>query len=185
MHEKIVIGIAGMPGSGKATAEKALREKGYPVIVMGDEVRGEAERRKLEATPENLGRVMLEIRAEEGPAVLAKRCTPKIKAANSDVVVVDGIRSPQELDEYKKEFQDLILIAIHASPKTRFKRLLFRRRSDDPKDWEAFTARDKRELSVGLGEVIATSDYMIVNEGRKSHLMSALDRILRRCLGNE
>ena len=185
MHKKIVIGIAGMPGAGKASAEEIFRQRGYPIIVMGDEVREEAKRRNLESTPENLGRVMLKIRAEEGPAVLAKRCIPKIEAANSDVVAVDGIRSPQEVDEYKRTFQKFVVIAIHASPKTRFKRLLARGRGDDPEDWETFIARDKRELSVGLGEVIATADYMLINEGKKSRLISELYKILWRCLENE
>jgi len=185
VHEKIVIGIAGMPGSGKATAEKVFRMKGYPIIAMGDEVREEARRRNLAPTPRNLGSVMLQIRAEEGSAGLAKRCIPKIKAANSDVVVVDGIRSLQEVDEFKKEFKNFTLIVIHASPKTRFKRLLSRRRSDDPKDWETFVARDERELSVGLGEVVATADNMVINEGKKSHLIGELDKILRRFLKNE
>ncbi len=185
MQKKIVIGITGMPGAGKASAEEIFRQKDYPIIVMGDEVREEAKKRNLKPTPENLGRIMLQIRAEEGPAVLAKRCIPKIKAANSDIVVVDGIRSPQEMDEYKKAFQNFIVIAIHASPKTRFKRLLARGRSDDPKDWETFIARDKRELSVGLGGVIATADYMLINEGKKSRLMSELNKILWRCLENK
>lgn len=185
MNKRTVIGIAGMAGAGKATAEEVFRRRGYPIIVMGDEVREEAKRRNLEPTPENLGRVMLQIRAEEGSAVLAKRCIPKIGTANSGVVVVDGIRSPEELGELRKAFQNFIMIAIHASPKTRFKRLLFRGRSDDPKDWETFIARDKRELSVGLGEVIATADYMVVNEGRKTHLVTELNRIIWRCLENE
>ncbi|MFQ6095216.1 MAG: AAA family ATPase [Candidatus Bathyarchaeia archaeon] len=185
MHGKIVIGVAGMPGAGKATAEELFREKGYPIIVMGDEVREEAKRRNLEPTPQNLGKVMLQIRAEEGPAVLAKRCIPKIKAAKSEIVVVDGIRSPHEVDEFKRAFKDFVLIAIHASPKTRFKRLLRRSRSDDPRDWEAFIARDRRELSVGLGEVIATADYVVVNEGTRRHLINELKRILWMVIGNE
>ena len=185
MHRKIVIGVAGMPGSGKATAEQLLREKGYPIIVMGDEVRQEAESRNLEPTPENLGKVMLEIREEEGPAVLAKRCIPKIKGANSEIVVVDGVRSPQERDEFRETLKSFFLIAIHASPKTRFKRLLRRKRSDDPSDWQTFAARDRRELRVGLGDVIATADYLVVNERTKSHLHNDLGKILQRVIEDE
>jgi dephospho-CoA kinase len=40
-----------------------------------------------------------------------------------------------------------------------------RGRSDDPSNWEEFEERDLRELKVGLGEVIALADEMIVNEG--------------------
>lgn len=185
MQSKIVIGVAGMPGAGKATVEEVFRKKGYPVVVMGDEVREEAKRRNLKPTPDNFGRLMLQIREEEGPAVLAKRCIPNIRTADSDVVVVDGVRSPHEVDEFKKAFRNFILIAIDASPKTRFRRLRFRARSDDPKDWETFIARDKRELNLGLGELIATADYVIVNEGKKGHIISELNRILWRCLESE
>ena len=182
MHNKIVIGIAGLPGAGKATAEGLFRQKSYPIIVMGDEVRQEAKRRNLEPTPQNVGKVMLQIRAEEGPGIVAKRCVPKIEAANSKVVVVDGIRSPHEVDEYKKAFKDFVLIAVHASRKTRFKRLLHRGRSDDPRDWKTFIARDRRELSVGIGDVIATADYVVVNDGTKKRLINQLEKILRMVL---
>jgi len=174
-----------MPGSGKNTIREIINEFGFPLVVMGDEVRVEAERRNLDPTPENLGEIMLQIRAEEGPGVLARRCIPKIKASNSPVVVVDGIRSMHELKEFRKEFPNFKLIAIHASPKTRFKRLLKRGRSDDPKKWETFVERDQRELSVGIGEVIATADYMIVNEGTKEQFRKKLKQLLKQGLKNE
>lgn len=185
MRRKVVIGVAGMPGSGKATAEQVFTERGYPIIVMGDEVREEAKRRNLVPTPENLGKAMLQIREDEGPAVLAKRCIPKIKGANSQIVVVDGVRSPEERDEYKEAFKSFFLIAIHASPETRFKRLLHRSRSDDPSEWETFTARDRRELSVGLGDVIATADHLVVNEGTKGHLHNNMEKVLRKVIRDD
>jgi len=47
----IVIGVTGMPGAGKDTVRDIVREYGFPVVVMGDEVRAEAARRGLEPTP--------------------------------------------------------------------------------------------------------------------------------------
>jgi hypothetical protein len=38
--------------------------------------------------------------------------------------------------------------------------------------------RDSRELGVGLGRVIATADYMIVNEGAKSQLEREVREVL-------
>ncbi len=182
---KIVIGVTGMPGSGKGVVREIVREYGFPVVVMGDEVRAEAARRNLEPTPENLGKLMLQIRAEEGPGVLARRCIPKIRALDAEVVVVDGLRSPHEVKEFRKVFPKFKVIAIHASPKTRFQRLLRRGRSDDPKDWETFYMRDQRELSVGIGEVIATADYMIVNEGSIEELEAQLKQIIKKVIGDE
>jgi len=181
----IVIGVTGMPGAGKDTVRDIVREYGFPVVVMGDEVRAEVARRGLEPTPENLGKVMLQIRAEEGPEVLAKRCIPKIRALGSRVVIIDGLRSPHEVREFRREFPNFRIIAIHASPKTRFKRLLKRGRSDDPKDWETFYERDQRELSVGIGEVIAMADYMIVNEDSIERLRGEIKRVIRRIIEDE
>ena len=177
MREKILIGVAGMPGAGKATAEEIVRDMGYSVVVMGDEIRDEAKRRGLKPTPENLGMVMLKLREEESPSVVAERCIPKIEKANGKIVV-DGIRSPHEVEEFKRHFPRFTLIAIHTSPETRFQRLFKRRRSDDPKGWETFVERDLRELSVGLGDVIAMADYMVVNEGTQNQLKRQIRKVL-------
>ena len=183
MKAKIVIGVAGMPGSGKATVRHIVEGVGYPVVVMGDVVREEAKRRRMEPTPENLGLIMLKIREEEGPAVVAKRCLPKIKKAEEKVVVIDGIRSLQEVEEFKRHFPNFTLIGIQASPETRFQRLFKRRRSDDPRTWETFIERDTRELSVGLGDVIATADHIIVNEGTKDQLERNVHEVLEDVIG--
>ena len=180
VRRKILIGIAGMPGAGKDTIRKTVQKLGFPVIVMGDEVRSEAKRKGLKITPENLGKLMLQMRKENGPAAVAKRCIPKIKAIESPVIFIDGIRSLHEVEEFKKKFLNVKVLAIHASPKTRFKRLLKRGRRDDPKDWESFVERDRRELKVGLGEVIATADYMVINEGTKKNLEKNLTVFLRK-----
>jgi len=178
--KKILIGTAGMPGAGKDTVKKVVQKLGLPVVVMGDEVREEVRRKGLAITPENLGKVMLQMRRKDGPAAVAKRCIPKIKATKASVVFIDGIRSLHEVEEFKKEFPNFRILAVHASPRTRFKRLLKRGRRDDPQNWEVFVERDRRELKVGLGDVIATADYMVINEGTKRELEANLMRLLRK-----
>lgn len=178
MESKVVVGVTGMPGAGKATVWRLVQKLGYPVVVMGDVVRDEAKRRNLKSTPENIGFVMLKLREEEGPYVVAKRCIPKIKAAKNKLVFIDGIRSLDEVEEFKRHFANFKTIAIHSSPETRFKRLFKRGRSDDPKNRKTFIERDSRELSVGLGGVIATADCMIVNEGSRRELEKKVRCIL-------
>jgi len=181
--KKTVIGVTGMPGAGKDIVREVFRELGFPIVIMGDEVRAEAERRGLPSTPENLGKIMLQLRVEEGPEVLARRCLPKIKAIDSRIVVIDGIRSLDEVAEYKKEYPKLKIIAVHASPKTRYERLVKRNRSDDSKDQKTFIERDQRELSVGLGKVIAMADIMVVNEGPLETFKQELRLLLNREFG--
>lgn len=170
-QKKKVIAISGMPGAGKGIAAAAAKQLGLEVLVLGDVIREETERRGLDPTPKNTGDVMLQIRRDEGPAAVAKRLLPKVEAITSPNVVIEGIRSLHELEEIKSKFE-AVTIAIHASPRTRFRRLLSRNRSDDPKTWDVFHERDARELEVGLGQVIALADMILVNEGTISELQS-------------
>src|SRR4030067_2800851 len=133
MKQKIVVGVAGMPGAGKAVVSRVANEKDYALVIMGDVIREKTKRRGLEPPPENIGKIMLKLREEEGPTVVAKKCIPKIANASTDVVLVDGIRSLIEVQEFKRSFPQFVLIAVHSSPETRFGRLFRRKRRDDPR----------------------------------------------------
>jgi dephospho-CoA kinase len=178
MLKKRVYGLTGMPGSGKGIFRNKCCKFGYKIIIMGDEIRAEAKRRNLNLTPKNLGRLMLDLRNENGPEIIAKKCISKIKSKKSHLFLIDGIRSLHEVKEFRKVFPSLEIVAIHSSPNTRFSRLVKRNRTDDPKNWETFIERDQRELNVGIGDVIATADYMIVNEGTKRKLNKIIKNFL-------
>lgn len=167
-----------MPGAGKSLVADLAEELGISVVIMGDVIREETRLRGLEPTAENIGRIMLDIRSKEGPAVVAKRCLPKINSKKSDVVLVEGVRSLNEVSEFKLNFTDFKLLAVHASPQTRFKRLFRRNRSDDPVSKKVFESRDNCELSVGIGSAIAMADHVIENEGEKKEFLEKMRRLL-------
>jgi dephospho-CoA kinase len=81
-----------MPRAGKSVVVSAAKERGYDVVVMGNVVREEAERRRLEPRPKNLGKIMLELRQKEGNSVIAKRCVSKIESEAKHKVIVDGFK---------------------------------------------------------------------------------------------
>lgn len=176
--DKLVIGLAGMPGSGKSVVVNTARELHYDIVVMGDIIREETLERGLELTPQNNGKVMLELRQMGGNYVIAQKCLPKIEEQTSPKVLVDGLRSLYEADIFKEHFAKFILVAVHASPEIRFKRLSNRHRSDDPTDWKVFHDRDQRELSVGLGNVIAMAEQMIVNDNSFEHVKAKVKEYL-------
>ena len=178
--DKLVIGLAGMPGSGKSLVVDAARELGYDVVVMGDVVRQETLKRGLELTPQNVGKVMLELRQEGGNYVIAQKCIPKIEEQTRPKVLIDGLRSLFEADIFKEHFAKFSLVAVHASPETRFNRLSKRHRSDDPMEWKVFNERDMRELGVGLGNVIATAQELIVNDNSIKHVKAKVKESLMR-----
>jgi dephospho-CoA kinase len=178
--DKLVVGLAGMPGSGKSLMVETARAEGYAVVVMGDMIREETKKRGLKPTPKNIGKVMLELRKKGGNSIIADKCISKIKRQKSGKVIVDGIRSLSEVDAFKTHFPKFSLIAVHASSETRFNRLYRRRRSDDPDGWELFHERDMRELSVGVGDAIAMAEYLIINENDRDAAKAKAKKLFRR-----
>ena len=176
---KLIVCLTGMPGAGKSTIANGLKEKGFEIINMGDAVRAEAKKRNLEPTGQNLGKLMLELREKNGPGAVAELIKPSIENSNSNVVVIDGIRSNDEIEVLKKS-ANVKLLSILASTNTRFTFLHDRARSDDPKSREIFEERDNRELSIGVGKSIESADESISNnELTKDELIEVAYQVIQ------
>ena len=192
-----IIGVTGLPGSGKSVVSRAAKKLDIPIVRMGDVIRDEAKRRN-----QKTGDVAVDLRKEYGEFVVAQRCVeiinahtaPKnpspdnnprnrtrIRVPKCEVYMIEGIRSPYEVEIFKKNFSEFKVIAIHSTPNTRFKRLKRRMRPDDSHEESDFLIRDQRELNFGIGNVIATADYMVVNEGP----LKKIKNIIRSILENE
>lgn len=176
-----VIGVTGLPGSGKSVVARVSKNLGITIIRMGDVIRDEALKRDA-----NIGETAVKLREEYGRYVVAERCVELIKnylngnkGNNNLKFIIEGIRSPEEVKIFKKNFKEFKVIAIHSSPRTRFMRLKRRKRSDDSSSVLEFRNRDNRELKFGIGNVIATSDYMIVNEGPIWKFKNSIRSILK------
>ncbi len=174
-----VVCVAGMPGCGKEEVLNVAQDLGFTIVRMGDVVREEAHRRGLPITDASVGGMAHAEREAHGFGIWAERTLPRIRG---DRVLVDGLRGRGELDVFRKAFGEaLAVVAVHASPKTRHERMLRRKRTDDAVTIEAVQARDLRELSWGLGDVIATADVMLVNEASlddfRRQARAALERL--------
>lgn len=161
-----VVGVVGMPASGKTEAAEVARDEGVPVVSMGDVIREEVEMRGLEPTDENMGRVGVALREKEGDDAVARRCASEVRAQDAPVVVVDGVRSADEADYFRGEFgEDFVLVAVKAPFETRLKRVRSRGRSDDAEAADELRERDERELGYGMREAIEEADVTIQNDG--------------------
>ena len=155
--------ITGMPGAGKEEFVNVSLRRGYRVVRMGDVVRQEAAAHGLALTDKEVGGFATDERNKYGPDIWAARCIPLIKDYNT---VIDGSRSVQEIELFRKELGDNVrLVAIEASPSLRYMRLKERNRFDAPRNEDEFRQRDERELGWGLRELIAKADTVIINEG--------------------
>lgn len=168
-----------MPGAGKSTIADGLSSRGCKIINMGDAVRSEAKKRDLEPTGSNLGKLMLELREKNGPDAVAQLVLPHICETDSDVIIIDGIRSNAEIQFFKKT-GNVKILSVHASTDTRFDFLTKRSRSDDPQNKAGFDERDHRELKVGISTSIALADETISNNNLTvDELVSMADSIIK------
>ncbi|MBN1682881.1 flagellar hook-basal body complex protein FliE [Candidatus Bathyarchaeota archaeon] len=184
MNRRKLILITGMAGSGKTTLSKIVKESGFKVLTMGDVIRELAKQQGVDPTPENIGRLASDIR-KEGQDAVARRCIELLKKGYAnELVFIDGIRSLDEVNAFKEVF-DVMLVAIHASPVSRYKRLTRRGRSDDPKSWEEFKEREERELGFGIGNSIASADFMIINDDGIDQLDKSFNELIKKVKENE
>ncbi len=173
----IIVAITGMPGSGKSTVAKVIAEKlGYPILVMGDIVREEVIRRGLDLSAENIERIARELRALRGPGAVAELVVEKVKALNIPGIVVDGVRSLDEIRVLSR-LGRVYIVAVHSPPNLRFQRMISRGRKGDVGGLEEFRFRDKANLELGIGSVIALADYMIVNNSTLDKLVEEAKRV--------
>lgn len=158
-----VMGISGMPGSGKSLVSEIAIEKGGEIVSMGDIIREEAKKRN-----EDTKTTAKKLREEYGPNIVAELTIAKVKILieenKSSLIIIEGIRSPFEINLFKINFNDFKVLSIFANPTLRFERLKQRKRTDDSKNYDEFVKRDQMELNFGIGSVIALSDKIIVNE---------------------
>jgi len=142
---------------------------------MGDVVRREAELRGMKPSLVNMRVLMLKLREEGGKAAVAELCISPIKGAGSGTIVIDGVRSLSEVRRFK-EFADIVLLGVFSPRWLRFKRLRKRRRSDAPRALKDLYLRDVTEIEVGLGDVFALADYVLMNDRGMKDLRSSVRR---------
>ena len=171
-----VVCVTGMPGCGKEEFLSVAMARGLTVVRMGDVVRDEARTRGLPVSDDAVGSLAHAERQQHGYGVWAERTLPRLIGER---ILIEGVRGAAEIEVFRKRFGDrLAVVAIHAAPRLRFERVSKRLRSDDVRSFEAFRVRDRRELGWGLGDVIATADHMIVNEGDLRTFRAAAESVL-------
>ena len=185
----MIIGLTGQMASGKTTVVNVLLKLGYKLITLSDMVREECQRLGVKEERENLMNVGQTLRQKYGAGVLAERALKKIKKADSDKLVIDGIRNPAEVEVLKKD-PDFVLIANTAPEDMIIERIRARKRSDDTFDELSIRRKLRREMGEGelpdgqqVGKCIEIADYVFENtmpiEKVEEEFMKLYDKILK------
>lgn len=162
-----VIAIVGMCGSGKSEVSKYLEKLGLIKIRFGDITDKFLQKQKLPRTEKNERKIRENLRKKYGMAAYAILNIKNIKHSLRHYdVILDGLYSWEEYLYLKKIFkEELITILVHASPETRYSRLM--RRKERPLTLKESMTRDTTEIeNINKGGPIAMADFVIVNENK-------------------
>jgi dephospho-CoA kinase len=157
-----IVAIVGMPGARKSDATALfVSQLGIPWFNMSTLIREELIKQNEVLTPTAYYTMGGHLRDEFGLNVLAVRTLARLPIA-SPFCIVDGVRMPAEVEYFRTQSTFFRVLGIHASQSLRFERM--RSRSGvELQAIEDLKRQDDENLALGLGNVIALSDYMIVN----------------------
>lgn len=178
-----VIGIVGLPASGKGEFSRIAGAMGIPVVVMGDVIRASVKEAGLPETDQSFGLVAQQLRDLHGMGAIAVSSVPFIRATGAPVVLVDGIRGDAEVAIFRHKFPDFHLIGIQSEFFARLNRLSQRGRTDDVLSAEELLRRDEREISWGLDRALAEADQMLTNDGTIPEYSARVHALLARLQG--
>jgi dephospho-CoA kinase len=160
-----VIGVVGLPASGKGEFARIASRQGVPVVTMGDVIRAAVKKAGLAPDDQNMGAMANRLRKEGGMDAIAKLCIPALQHLSAPVVLVDGIRGDAEVRLFRRHFPGFVVVAIDSPFEARFARLATRGRTDDTTTEESLRQRDERELGWGLGTALSNAEYRLQNDG--------------------
>lgn len=172
-----IIGIAGLPGSGKTEALEIFKSKGIPVFNMGDVVtKIEPARRGIREINEFVeNQIRTDLRKKYGDDAVAMLIAKEVEKKKHDNVAIAGIHSFSEIDYFKKKFGSVVIVAIEASKETRLKRLS--KRKIRPLTKEEFEQREIHDR-YDILEIIEKSDYKVNNDCAMKEFEEALEKII-------
>jgi dCMP deaminase len=178
----MILGLVGKNASGKGEVVRILRDGGFEVFSLSDELRVSLERQGLAPSRDALTTEGRRVRREHGPDALARwvvsRFTPGCNQA------VDSIRNPEEV-RFLRTRKDFFLVAVDAPVEVRFERARARARPGDPVDLGGFQAAEERELSSGdpaaqqMEATLALADFTVVNDGELGALNARVREVFR------
>ncbi len=162
----LVIGITGRNCAGKDSVAEVLGRRGFEKHSLSDVLRQELRERGEEITRPALIAVGNELRAAEGPGVLATRVQNLMQ---TDRVALVSVRNPSEV-EALRALPRFVLLGVEAPVEVRFERESKRARESAPASLAEFKQLEQRENTKDpnaqqLDRTMDLADHVLVNDG--------------------
>jgi dephospho-CoA kinase len=160
-----ILCVVGMPASGKTVVSDKAKQLGVFTLTTGEIIREEIQIQGIDYTENNERRIAKWFYDNERE--LMRRIVNKItQAGNPDPIVIEGFRSPSQINSLKDRLhgEEISLLAVHSSPQVRWQRERKRRRYNG-KGYRNVKERDKMEIEMGVSQLIALANHVLINEG--------------------
>lgn len=177
---KLIIGLVGLPGSGKGTLAKLLQENyGANIFRFSTVLSDILKRLNLKQTRENMIDLSEILRKQFGEDVLAYAIENDAIHADSEIVVVDGVRRLDDLAALEP-LPYFKLIAITAPPELRYTRMMSRgeKSGETTMSWETFQQQEQAPTEITIPAVAARAWKTIDNSGTTEELIGQLDDLM-------
>jgi len=186
MARPIILGITGMPASGKSTCAKYIAKKeGVHHIMLSDFIWSWLEKQGIKKTSVTGAMYGLYLHTIYESTPILKWVKKKIKkCVGADVILIDTVRTPAVYEYFRKKYKKrFALVAVVAGPEIRKAREIKRARFGQHITEKGVKMRDAEELKVGVGSVVSLADeYIYANLPKKDMLEQtegAYKRVLR------
>lgn len=180
MQNKIILGFTGLMASGKGTAAKYYEEKyGAKTYRFSTMLRDLLDRIYLPQSRDNMIKMSEIIRGTYGEDTMARVMAEDVKRAETDVIIVEGIRRMADI-EYLFKLPNFILVEIGADIEKRLERIQKRRENPDDatKTMEQFKKDHERSTEITIPEVASHATEHIDNNGTSEELYKQLDNLI-------
>jgi len=176
---KKIIGIVGEIGAGKDTICEYIKEK-YENVYFLRFSDGLTEALKIffdDIKREDQQWLSSVLRERFGGDILVKALIKKVNNINDGIVILNGVRRPDDF----KALQAIggKLIYITADPKIRWERICIRKeKADDDVPFEKFLELGKAEAEQLITVIGAEANFKLENNGTKEQLHEEIKKII-------
>lgn len=158
-----IILLTGLQLTRKAQAVYVGKERGYKIISTGDYIRNKCTELGIENSFNNVKKVAGDL-LKFGEANFLSNVLKDSGGVlnNYKGIIIDSIKSINGAQFVKSNYKTVNIVAFLASYEFRLEHSQLRSRADDATSISDFDERDKKEISMGIAQLITFADYFLL-----------------------
>lgn len=176
----LVLGVIGERSSGKDTLSDYLVEKYGAFAISHSKILDEIlDILDLPISRRNEIDLGMALRAPFGEGVIAQALRKRVLKETNEVIVIQSIRFPHEVENVRSLNGHLIF--IEAPLELRYNRARKRQeKADDKITFEQFQAMQQEPTEIGIAALKKDAKFVINNDGALEHLYQQIDEVMHK-----